>query len=75
MNQGIISLGLNIYLPPGPANTAAQIKERNFFWFNVLESDEISGSRGSYPYHMGITGEKGSPFLRPLIIGRTFKIK
>ena len=75
LNQGIISLGLNIYLPPGPANTAAQIKERNFFWFNVLESDEISGSRGSYPYHMGITGEKGSPFLRPLIIGRTFKIK
>ena len=75
MNQGVISLGLNIYLPPGPANTTAQIKERNFFWFNVTDSGEIYGSRGSYPFDMGTTGNKGSPGIRPLIVGSTLKIK
>ncbi len=60
-HEGVIFIGLNIYLPPGAANTTYQIKERNILSFRIIDNYHIDSARGTYPYPWG------SPALRPKI--------
>ena len=68
-NEGVVFVGLNIYIPPGAANTNWQIKKNNIFSFKIIDYYEKESSRGSYPYPWG------SPALRPSIESRTIKVK
>jgi len=65
---GVITIGINIYLPPAAANNSIQLKEINVFSFKISDNYNSDSARGNYPYYWG------EPAVRPKINNETRKI-
>tara|TARA_B100001123_G_scaffold109391_1_gene127327 strand:+ start:849 stop:2156 length:1308 start_codon:yes stop_codon:yes gene_type:complete len=51
--EDTFSINLRIYNPPAAANTSAQVQLLRALYFKVIDTMELQGSRGTYPYDLG----------------------
>lgn len=53
LGEGVFNISLRIFTPPFPATLSENIKVLNVLSFYMSDSFDETGSRGTYPYHLG----------------------